>query len=82
MAASSTPGRILQLPARKSSPNHATTNDTLSTAGAMDCSRSSATTISAVSEMAFRFSATVVPPDVRPKRVGVPPLVFLTGTVA
>ena len=34
LAASLTPGRILQLPARKLSPNQATTSDTLSTAGA------------------------------------------------
>ena len=70
---SSTPGRTLQFPARRSSPNHATTRLTLSTEGAKDCSRSSATTMSAVSVIAFRFSATVAPPE---------PVVFLTGAVA
>jgi hypothetical protein len=42
LADTSTPGRTLQAPARRSSPNQATTRLTLSTAGAIACSRSSA----------------------------------------
>ncbi len=62
MAETSTPGRTLQEPARRSPPNQATTRLTLVTAGAMACSRSSATTMSGWSGSAFRFSATVAPP--------------------
>src|SRR5690606_6052695 len=54
LADTSTPGRTLQEPARRSSPNQATTSLTLSTAGAMDCSRSSASTTSVESASAFR----------------------------
>jgi hypothetical protein len=62
LADTSTPGRIVQSPARRSFPNQATTRLTLSTFGAMACSRSSATTMSAVSESAFRFSGICAPP--------------------
>jgi hypothetical protein len=62
LAATSTPGRTRQWPARRSSPNQATTRLTLSTFGAITCSRSSATTMSGVSAIALRFSATVAPP--------------------
>lgn len=64
LADTSTPGRTLQEPARRSSPNQATTRLTLSTAGAIACSRSSASTMSVASGSAFRFSGTVAPPSV------------------
>jgi hypothetical protein len=80
--ATSTPGLIVQFPARRSLPNQATTRLTLSTAGAMACSRSSATTMSASSGSAFRFSAEVVPPVVWPKMVVVAPTVLRTASVA
>ncbi len=64
LADTSTPGRTLQEPARRSSPNQATTRLTLSTAGAIACSRSSASTMSVESASAFRFSGTVAPPSV------------------
>ncbi len=70
------------LPARRSLPNQATTRLTLSTAGAMACSRSRATTISASSGSALRFSAEVVPPVVWPKTVVDAPTVLRTASVA